>query len=156
MNHTQQEVFDRLPEGVQYELKKMWASGEASIYNGETKTKEQSNKITLRQTGRLLDPSVGDYVTLYLKARERYYIENNTCVNKCIPGRTRRESEKAYFQKNKTMIYTKNKKYRDDNKAKIKAHNNKKNKCSCGGSYTNGNKGNHFKTKKHINHVTQE
>lgn len=31
-----------------------------------------------------------------LIARERYYIENNDCVNKNIPGRTRQETQKAY------------------------------------------------------------
>ena len=38
-----------------------------------------------------------------LKARERYYIENNECVNKHIPGRTKKE----YYDSNRDKIYQK-------------------------------------------------
>ena len=62
--------------------------------------------------------------------RERYYIENNDCVNKCIPGRTNKEwrkdnkeeikeKKKEYHLKNKQKIVEKNKKYRLENKQKI-------------------------------------
>lgn len=47
-----------------------------------------------------------------LHAREAYYIQNNKCVNKCVPGRDR----KQYKQDNKEKI----KKYYEDNKEKIK------------------------------------
>ena len=45
-----------------------------------------------------------------LRARERYYIENNECVNKCIPGRTQQESRRNYCEQNKEKIaeYKKN------------------------------------------------
>ena len=43
-----------------------------------------------------------------LKARERYYIENNPCVNKEIPGRTKAE----YYQDNKERIQ----KYQEEHK----------------------------------------
>lgn len=33
-----------------------------------------------------------------LRNRERFYIENNECVNRCIPNRTRKEFEKQYYQ----------------------------------------------------------
>ena len=46
-----------------------------------------------------------------LKSRERYYIENNDCVNKNIPGRTMKE----YYEDNKEKI----KEWREDNKEKI-------------------------------------
>jgi hypothetical protein len=36
-----------------------------------------------------------------LLKRERYWIENNLCVNKNIPSRTMQESQKAYYQNNK-------------------------------------------------------
>jgi len=36
-----------------------------------------------------------------LKVLERYMIENNKCVNKNIPGRTKQEYNKMYYQKNK-------------------------------------------------------
>jgi hypothetical protein len=42
-----------------------------------------------------------------LKSRERFYIENNNCVNKYIPGRTleeTREKVKEYYQENREKI----------------------------------------------------
>jgi hypothetical protein len=51
-----------------------------------------------------------------LKARERWYIENNDCVNKNIPNRTMKE----YYQDNKEKIKEHNKEYYQDNKEKIK------------------------------------
>jgi len=48
--------------------------------------------------------------------RERYYIENNVCVNKQIPGRTNKE----YYEDNKDKIKKQNKEYREDNKEKLK------------------------------------
>ena len=50
-----------------------------------------------------------------LKARERYYIENNDCVNKQIPGRTMKE----YYQLNKDKIKDYQNKYYIDNKKKL-------------------------------------
>ena len=44
-----------------------------------------------------------------LVARERYYIEGNVCVNKCIPGRTVAEYKKAGCYKTK--------RYKEYNKA---------------------------------------
>jgi hypothetical protein len=43
-----------------------------------------------------------------LHKRERYYIENNECVNKYIPGRTRKETQKEYRDANKEIIKEKN------------------------------------------------
>jgi hypothetical protein len=50
-----------------------------------------------------------------LFSRERYYIENNDCVNKKIPGR----SKKEYRQENKEKIAEQGKTYREENKEKI-------------------------------------
>jgi len=47
---------------------------------------------------------------------ERKYIETIECVNKVIPGRTRKE----YFEDNKNKLNEKNKEYREKNKDKIK------------------------------------
>ena len=69
-----------------------------------------------------------------LKARERFYIENNDCVNKNIPGRTKKE----YYQDNKEKIKEYKKKYRTENK-EILAEKQKK--------YY------HEKTKKHQNFI---
>jgi hypothetical protein len=69
-----------------------------------------------------------------LLQRERYYIENNDCVNKCVPIRLEgekaiidkeyrianatkiKEYKKEYFQKNKPEILEKNKEYYIENK----------------------------------------
>ena len=51
-----------------------------------------------------------------LHARERWWIENNECVNKVIPTRTTKE----YREDNKDKINQQNKEYRDANKDKIR------------------------------------
>ena len=67
-----------------------------------------------------------------LHQRERFYIENNECVNKTIPTRTRKEyrednkSEiteynKEYYEKNKEKENLRCKKYKEENKEKIRA-----------------------------------
>jgi hypothetical protein len=56
-----------------------------------------------------------------LSQRERYYIENNECVNKNIPCRTKKE----YCKDNKKNIAARDKKYRQLNKDKIVERNKK-------------------------------
>lgn len=69
-----------------------------------------------------------------LHARERFYIENNECLNKVIPNRTSKqyyqdninqikESIKDYYESNKNIILEKQKAYQ---KIKINC-----NKCGC-------------------------
>jgi hypothetical protein len=72
--------------------------------------------------------------------RERYYIENNECVNKCIPSRTDKDYIKEY-----------NKQYRINNNEYIKEYNKIKYECECGSSICQYQKERHFKTLKHIN-----
>ncbi len=58
-----------------------------------------------------------------LLMRERYYIENNDCVNKQRPIITveeKNEYSKEYYQQNKEIELNKKAKYRDENKEKIK------------------------------------
>ena len=50
-----------------------------------------------------------------LRARERYWIENLECVNKQIPGRTKKEWEEA----NKERLSEKKQQWNEDNKEKI-------------------------------------
>ena len=69
-----------------------------------------------------------------LLARERFFIENNDCLNNNIPGRT----DKEYKQYQKE--------YKKANKDKA----NEKFDCECGGKYTNCGKSHHIKTTKHI------
>ena len=62
-----------------------------------------------------------------LERRERYHIENNNCVNRSIPTRTRaerreanrdvlREYEKEYYEANKGVILEYHKEYREANR----------------------------------------
>ena len=64
-----------------------------------------------------------------LEAREGYYIRNNKCVNKIIPGRTlkewkidNKEKIKQYHIDNKEKINEKTKEYKYNNKEKIKQY----------------------------------
>jgi len=110
-----------------------------------------------------------------LLKRERYYIENNECVNKNIPSRTIKESNKNWFDNNKNYQkeyrennkeYKKktNKEYHENNKKKLNEYSskyrqknkeilNKKSKekfnCICGGQYIKAHKSRHLKSKKH-------
>lgn len=94
-----------------------------------------------------------------LTQRERFYIENNECVNKQIPNRTYKE----YYQDNKEKIAEQQKEWYELNKEKCKEQQNQYNQvnkekrnqkhdCECGGKFTYANKSNHDKTKKHINY----
>ena len=65
-----------------------------------------------------------------LHNRERWYIENNICVNKCIPNQTNAEyrnqnkeiiaeKQKEYKKQNKEKLAEKNKDYYEENKEKL-------------------------------------
>jgi adenylate kinase family enzyme len=107
-----------------------------------------------------------------LTARERYYIENNECVNKQLPGRTVAE----WREDNKKILSEKSRKYQATNAEKIKIYqseyrkiHNEKNKeyykkyyennrhkktnCCCGSVYSYLSKARHEKTKKHQNFI---
>jgi len=97
-----------------------------------------------------------------LKKRERWYIQNNQCVNKCIPGRTQaewREANREYLLEQKKQYHKNNpdkrlkqaQEYRTNNKDKIKAHNSEKIICQCGCEIRRSDLAKHKKTKKHIN-----
>ena len=94
-----------------------------------------------------------------LCARERYYIETICCVNKVLPGQTKKE----WREKNKEHI----KKYNEDNKDYKKEYGkdyrenkkeiiNKKYNCECGGRYTYQNKTQHFKSEKHKDYLKSQ
>ena len=51
-----------------------------------------------------------------LEQRERFYIENNECINKCVVGRTVKE----YYEANKEAILEYKRAYREANKEAIK------------------------------------
>ena len=107
-----------------------------------------------------------------LETRERWYIENNQCINKIIPTRTRkeyykdnkekrqaydkqrtelkREYDKEYREDNKEDIKQKKKKYYKANKEKIKAYESTKIKCECGCEVSQSKLSRHKKTKRHL------
>lgn len=100
-----------------------------------------------------------------LYSRERFYIENNECVNLNIPNRKKKEYSKIYYEENKDRLIEYQKKYFEDNKDKLdeyikqyrKQYRNKMNEkfiCECGGKYTYVGKMQHLKTNKHKNYVT--
>ena len=101
-----------------------------------------------------------------LRKREGYYIKNIPCVNKYLPGRTVKESQKVYYENNKEAICNWRKQYKDDHKEHIKGYMKEyrdehkeyyqsKFKCFCGGCYTREHKHHHVKTLKHINYMTK-
>ena len=68
-----------------------------------------------------------------LEARERWYIENNVCINKCIPGRTEKEWREAnkehckkvskdWYENNKEHKTQQNKEWLEKNKDKMKEY----------------------------------
>ena len=88
-----------------------------------------------------------------LETRERYYIENNECVNKNIPTRTIAEYNKEYSTKNKDKIKENDKKYRTNNIDKIKAKASNVIVCECGCQFRRDYLAKHKKTKKHLDFV---
>ena len=110
-----------------------------------------------------------------LEKREGYYIKNNECVNKQIPGRTRgeyrevnkdkikeyntvyyknnidkiKEQKQEYKINNKDKINEYSKEYRTNNKDKIK----EKISCECGCDIRRSDLARHKKTKKHLDLV---
>ena len=113
--------------------------------------------------------------------RERYYIENNECVNKKIPGRTQKEwcednkeklkkqkkeyrenniekiqeYEREWREENKEKLKKQKKEYREANREVIRKKQCEKFNCDCGGSYIVSNKTRHLKTKKHIKFIKE-
>jgi len=113
-----------------------------------------------------------------LETRERYYIENNECVNKNIPTRTISEwyednkdklllqnkewyKNNKYYLNNKDKILVQNQEYRTNNKEKIKEYHKEYYKnnpeyykevitCECGCIINRSSLLRHTKTKKHI------
>lgn len=80
-----------------------------------------------------------------LAKRKRYYIENNDCVNKVIPGRT----EKEYKNDNRDKISKQQKEYRIQHRDDIIQKQLQKTQCECGSIISKSNTSRHLKTKKH-------
>jgi len=82
---------------------------------------------------------------LDLEKRERYYIENNDCVNKKVPTRTAKEERKAEPEKYKEI----DKKWNTKKKEKQK----EKYKCECGSTLIKHHKARHERSQKHIDYI---
>jgi hypothetical protein len=117
-----------------------------------------------------------------LNARERYWIENNECVNKQIPTRTikeyyeahkekikeqnkeykelhkeqRKEKAKEYYEANKEVRKEKEKERYEANKDKILKRMSEKINCECGAVIRKDSLLKHKKTTKHILLATTE
>ena len=102
-----------------------------------------------------------------LKARERWYIENNDCLNKCVPNRTAKEwreanrekvlkHHKEYYQDNKEKILKRQNEYNQDNKEKIKEYRKLTFQCLCDGKQHNlHNRPSHFRSQYHITNLKE-
>tara|TARA_R110001599_G_scaffold342754_1_gene564839 strand:- start:101 stop:766 length:666 start_codon:yes stop_codon:yes gene_type:complete len=95
-----------------------------------------------------------------LEQRERYFIENNECINIKIPGRTKQEyrennkeifkqKQNEYYKLNKEKLNEKSKKYRENNKDKMKELHQKWYKL-------NKEKYNEYTKKKYIENMKDE
>ena len=102
--------------------------------------KKTNNRRLFTSSFLIIDMGEYEYATLEsmefeekfeLKNRERFYIENNTCVNIRVPNRTFKEwyeenreilseKKKIYAKANKEKFDDYNKKYQEENKEKIR------------------------------------
>ena len=144
--------------------------------------KSSSNKVYGKCSSRLLFDGKSDVdivlVEKYpcndreeLHKRERFYIENNDCVNITVPLRTKKEwldahpnYDKDYRKKNRVRLrelkkkatekrkdhyLDYQKKWKDANADKIREHARQKFVCECGSVVSIGHKARHIKTDKH-------
>ena len=99
-----------------------------------------------------------------LLQRERHFIENNECINRSVPLRTKRENYiankedinlkcKIYHIENKESISLNKKEYYEKNKETINLRRKNKISCECGSVFTIAGKSLHKKSKKHIKYV---
>ena len=90
-----------------------------------------------------------------LNKKENEYIRNNNCVNKKLPGRTRKE----YYEDNKEKLTEQTKEYYVKNKDLIKQKQKEKVYeniyCECGGTYQLYRKLRHERTKRHQDYLTR-
>jgi hypothetical protein len=88
-----------------------------------------------------------------LDRKEGRYILKNECINKVVPGRTKKEYNKIYRQQNKDKIRDKKREYRQQNKEKIKEYKNTVIDCPCGRTYTRCHKLRHERSQFHKSNV---
>ena len=84
-----------------------------------------------------------------LGARERYWIENTVCINRCIPTRTPKE----YMETHREEAKARSKNYRETHKDRVLQQKTQRFNCECGSTYDYGHKQRHCKTEKHIAYI---
>lgn len=106
-----------------------------------------------------------------LQAREKWYIENNECVNSHLKKtelekrELRKQVQAKYVENNREKIREYKSKYRQENKEKIKeyfvknrdvlkAKRQEKITCDCGSIVCRGHLPKHKKSKKHIEYIS--
>ena len=123
---------------------KLWSKTDPSlVYYGSTTQKHVCSRITGHRNSYkqwkhgkynfvtsflIIETEDWDYMTcekvifddpFELKNRERFYIEKNECVNKCVPNQTTKE----YYIENKDKLLEQMKQYRVENKEEITEYN---------------------------------
>jgi len=86
-----------------------------------------------------------------LERRERFYIENNVCVNKVIPTRTSIE----YYEANRERLNEYQRGYFQANKEKMQHYNRERVVCECGCILQRGHLSRHKRTAKHIEFIEE-
>ena len=91
----------------------------------------------------------------HLHSKEQLWINKLNCINiKCSFNPLPKLIQlKIFRDTHKEVMYLRKKKYRDNNKEKIKKHKYKKYVCICGANYTHCHKARHERTKKHMNYI---
>jgi hypothetical protein len=88
-----------------------------------------------------------------LEERERWYIENNDCVNKIIPNQTCDEWYDKHKDKHNTRCMKRYYAKKDEILKRQKLRNKEKVKCECGLIVTRGSLSTHKKRKIHLNKI---
>jgi len=79
--------------------------------------------------------------------RERYWVEYycDRAVNRWLPGRTKKEYNKKWYQQ-----------HTEQHKERMKEYGAVLITCECGSTYTRGNKTQHLRSTKHKDFITQQ
>ena len=98
-----------------------------NIYIGQTKQKYLCQRLAEHKSHKNCSSREilknGDYRMELIEetddpTRERYWVENTECINRIIPGRTRKE----HYENNRDIILNKKKEYYENNKDKTKEY----------------------------------
>jgi hypothetical protein len=93
-----------------------------------------------------------------LRAREGHYIRTMDCVNKIIAGRTKEETNKEYYKKNKEHNCQKYAEYRnrDDVITRSKELRQKRVVCECGANIIQYTLKRHLTCTKHLEYLSKK